>query len=358
MNAGTLTDTSANDSFGNLTGTLVGQDADFGETATLTYAALDAAHNNNPVTTAVAGQYGSLTVNANGTYTYVADAAKINALHAGTYADTFTVQTADVNGATKSALFTVNVTGANDTPTLAAVNAGTLTDTSASDSFGNLTGTLLGQDADSGETATLTYAALDAAHNNNPVTTAVTGQYGSLTVNASGTYTYVADAAKINALQVGSYADTFTVQTADVNGATKTALFTVNVNGANDAPVAHDDAISNASPPAAGWVLDTDNGHYYRYVATSVTFANAQSGAASDGAYLATITSAGENSFISSLIGSGHTGWTSGHTTNANPNGTAPLTDTATYTWTAGPKPATCSPIPTGTPASPMADLA
>ena len=113
--AGKLTDTPANDSFDNLTGTLAGSDVDHGETATLRYAALDGS---SPVNTAVAGLYGSLTVNANGTYTYVPNAAAINALHDGSYTDTFTVQTTDAHGAVGSAVLTVDVTGANDTPSI------------------------------------------------------------------------------------------------------------------------------------------------------------------------------------------------------------------------------------------------
>ena len=149
----------------------------------------------------VAGHYGSLTVNANGTYSYVADATAINALHAGTYADTFTVQTTDVHGATGSATLTVNVTGANDAPTLSAVTTGPLVDTAGYDNFGNITGTLVGNDLDSGETAMLTYAALDGSHQ--PVHTAVAGHYGSLTVDAYGVYSYVPNAAAINALREG-----------------------------------------------------------------------------------------------------------------------------------------------------------
>ena len=43
--------------------------------------------------------------------------------------------------------------------------------------------------------------------------------YGTLTVNADGSYSYVPNAAAINALPEGSYADKFTVQTTDVHGA-------------------------------------------------------------------------------------------------------------------------------------------
>ena len=70
--------------------------------------------------TAVAGLYGSLTVNADGTYTYVPNAAAINALHEGTYTDMFTVQTTDVHGAVGAAILTIDVNGANDAPTLTA----------------------------------------------------------------------------------------------------------------------------------------------------------------------------------------------------------------------------------------------
>ena len=96
-----------------------------------------------------------------------------------------------------------------------------------------LSGTLAGTDVDHGETDSLTYAALDGS---SAVNTAVAGLYGSLTVNADGTYTYVPNAAAINALQDGSYTDTFTVQTIDVHGAIGTAILTVEVTGANDTP--------------------------------------------------------------------------------------------------------------------------
>jgi VCBS repeat-containing protein len=129
----------------------------------------------------------------------------------------------------------VNVDGANDAPTLDVVNAGPLADTADNDSFSTITGSLVGYDLDSGEAAGLQYAALDGS--SQAVNTAVSGLYGSLTVGTDGVYNYVPDAAAINALGDGSYADTFTVQTVDANGATGTAQFTVDVTGVNDAPV-------------------------------------------------------------------------------------------------------------------------
>jgi VCBS repeat-containing protein len=253
-----LVDTAVTDSFADVTGTLVGTDADHGETAGLHYAVLDGA---SAVTT-LAGHYGSLTVNDNGTYDYVPDAAAINALSAGYYKDIFTVQTTDAHGATGTATFTVNVTGANDAPTLAAVNTDPLVDTAVTDSFADITGTLVGTDADTGETGTLHYAVLDGA----TAVTTLAGLYGSLTVNDNGTYDYVPDAAAINALSAGSYKDIFTVQTTDAHGAPGTATFTVNVTGANDAPTLApvstdplvDTAVSDSFADITGTLVGTD----------------------------------------------------------------------------------------------------
>ncbi|WP_051379873.1 VCBS domain-containing protein [Bradyrhizobium murdochi] len=146
---------------------------------------------------------------------------------------TYTAKVNDHHGGVVTKPVTVTITGTNDVPTLDAEIAGKLTDTAANDSFGNLTGTLTGHDVDHDETASLSYAALDGS---SAVNTAVAGLYGSLTVNADGSYTYVPNAAAINALHEGSYTDMFTVQTADVHGTVSTAILTVEVNGTNDAP--------------------------------------------------------------------------------------------------------------------------
>ncbi|MFX8785987.1 VCBS domain-containing protein, partial [Acinetobacter baumannii] len=90
-------------------------------------------------------------------------------------------------------------------PTVAAVTTSVI-DTAANDTFVTQTGSLVGTDLDTGETSGLTYAALDgAAYVNTPVV----GQYGTLTVNNTGTYSYVPNAAAINALSAGNYTDTF-----------------------------------------------------------------------------------------------------------------------------------------------------
>lgn len=130
-------------------------------------------------------------------------------------------------------LIHVTVTGTNDAPTLACVAAPTLTDTAVFDTFDNLCGDLAGHDPDAGETASLTYAVLT---DDGPENGAVAGLYGTLTVDSHGHYTYVPNAGAINALGEGAYQDVFTIVTTDVHGATGTATFTVNVEGADDAP--------------------------------------------------------------------------------------------------------------------------
>lgn len=164
-----------------------------------------------------------------------------------------TITLDDGSGQKVAADVTVTITGENDAPTVAAVTAGPLVDTAATDSFADITGTLVGTDADHDETGGLTYAALDATSH---AVTAVAGHYGSLTVCHDGSYKYVPDAAAINALPQGDYVDSFTVQTRDAHGATGTATFKVNVTGANDAPAitaeAGDSAGATANETNAG----------------------------------------------------------------------------------------------------------
>jgi len=71
------------------------------------------------VASPLTGTYGTLTLNADGSYTYVADQAAANALKAGaTATDVFTYTISDGNGGTDKAQLTITVTGLNDIPTV------------------------------------------------------------------------------------------------------------------------------------------------------------------------------------------------------------------------------------------------
>jgi VCBS repeat-containing protein len=67
------------------------------------------------------------------------------------------------------------------------------------------------------------------------------GSYGTIKIGADGSYVYTVDNtnATVQALNTGSTAltDTFTYTVKDAAGLTSTATITVNVNGANDAPI-------------------------------------------------------------------------------------------------------------------------
>ncbi|MDQ0136605.1 T1SS-143 domain-containing protein [Neorhizobium galegae] len=103
----------------------------------------------------------------------------------------------------------------------------------------------------------------------------------------------------------------------------------------NHAPVAVNDTLSfgAAAPSGSGWVLNAQNGHYYKLVSGNVSWSDAVSGAAaqSSGAYLLTLTSAAEQSFVLNTFNASQTGqqfWLGG--SDASVEGT--------FKWMTGPE--------------------
>ena len=122
---------------------------------------------------------------------------------------------------------------------LTAPAALSLSDTAAADSFADRTGTLAASDADTG--AVLSYAMTGssaAAYSSGGITydLAKAGSYGTLYVKSTtGEYAYVADAAAVNALTAAA-SEAFTVAVSD-GSLSDSRTLTVNLGGANDAPV-------------------------------------------------------------------------------------------------------------------------
>ena len=145
----------------NATGTLMVTDTDSGE-ASFTAAT-------------VTGSYGSLTIDASGSWSYEADNGQtaIQSLGSGdTLTETLSIQSVD--GTTQNIVITIN--GTNDAAVISGTTTGSLNEEDASTL--NATGSLTVTDTDSGE------ASFTAA--------TVTGSYGSLTINASGSWSYEA----------------------------------------------------------------------------------------------------------------------------------------------------------------------
>ena len=174
------------------------------------------------VATAVTGTYGSLTLNADGSYSYTLDNAdpQTQALAQGAPAtDVFTYTVTDANGATSSTTLTITITGTNDAPvavadanggdavTEAGVNPGNAPFAGDPSAIGNVLTN--DTDVDTGDTKTVSEVNGLAAN----VATAVTGTYGSLTLNADGSWSYALDNAdpQTQALAQGAPAtDVFT----------------------------------------------------------------------------------------------------------------------------------------------------
>ncbi len=217
--------------------------------------------------TSVTGTYGTLTIGADGSYSYVADQAAADALDLNdSVTDTF-VYTLSDGTATTTADIVITVLGVNDTPVAVddtdfVTENQTVTKTGAQDD-------VLDDDTDADESSTLTVTAIQPSGGSSSNVssgstyqssgTSVTGTYGTLTIGADGSYTYTADQAAADALDDTETAtDTFTYTVTDENGATATATITITVNGSNDAPIARNDT-GTVEEDATLTVSDGDN---------------------------------------------------------------------------------------------------
>ncbi|MDO8262337.1 MAG: putative Ig domain-containing protein [Gallionella sp.] len=173
-----------------------------------------------------AGQYGQLTLAADGSYSYTLDNASLAVQSLGegqTVTETFAYQATDGMVATPSTL-TVTITGTNDAP-VTAVDVAAVQEDVALMSTGNV----LANDSDVDQRTILSVA--DAGIR--------TGNYGQLTLNADGSYSYSLDNASlaVQSLAAGQVVtETFGYEATDGLTATPSTL-TVTITGTNDAPV-------------------------------------------------------------------------------------------------------------------------
>jgi VCBS repeat-containing protein len=233
-------------------------------------------------TTGVVGQplqglYGTLTLNADGSWTYQVDnsLAAVEALRTPdqTLTEVFTYSIHDRYNAASSSTLTIVIRGANDTPVAQddnaiAVEAGGVNNGTPGVSP---TGNVLANDTDvdsiaNGETRQV----LSVSAANGRSTNAggvLQGLYGTLLLNADGSYQYVVDNNNptVQALRTAgeTLQEVFTYRMRDTAGATSDARLNVTIQGANDNPVARDDSNSASdqvpAPQTRGNVLPNDS---------------------------------------------------------------------------------------------------
>ena len=219
---------------------------------------------------ALTGTYGQLTLNANGSYSYVANQDAAEALDAGdTATDVFNYTVSD-GTATDIATITITILGANDAPvaqndvgvivengTLTVANGANANVSGSYDATGEHSGDVINtsssshSDSDLDDSASLNItqikenggsnSAVSSGSSYNSSGTSVTGTYGTLTIGADGSYTYIANTAAAEALDAGDTANDVFHYTVSDGTATDTATITITVLGANDAPVAQND---------------------------------------------------------------------------------------------------------------------
>ena len=192
--------------------------------------------------TSITTEYGTITINPDGTYTYVLDNDKANGLAEGDVVnENFTVQVSDGRGGTAQATVTVNVTGSNDVPTLAlGKDHLTVADDGANAVEGAIAdgGTARGDDPDAGHDLRYSFGTDD---DGNPVTS-ITDEYGTLTIDPdTGEYTYTLDKNSEAVQKLTGNGDDVTqrvtVVVTDEHGAHAEVPLDITIKGANDVPV-------------------------------------------------------------------------------------------------------------------------
>ncbi|RDJ14911.1 VCBS domain-containing protein, partial [Rhizobium grahamii] len=188
----------------------------------------------------VKGLYGSISVDANGKWTYTLDntLASTQGLALDAKAsEKFDVTVTDTHGATATQTITVNILGSNDAPVIADSHAtGSVIEAGAgTNGIATISDTLVKSDVDSDDNATN-----DSWGVGNPWSTADNGKYGSLSIDQAGKWTYTLDNSRSDTqgLSAGKVVtETFQVWVTDSHGERDVQNVVITITGTNDAPV-------------------------------------------------------------------------------------------------------------------------
>ncbi len=198
------------------------------------------------VGTAVAGQWGSITILSDGSYSYTPNAAAQGLKDGQKVSDVFRYTVSDTAGLLSTASITINLCGLNDGPVARSDTRTVCEDDTLNDGkaiAGNLNGDVADSDPDGDALKVQGIAAgdLGAASISGGVGTAIAGTWGSITIDRNGNYIYQPNAASQSLSDGETVKDAFTYTICDPSGAVSTAKITIEVCGQNDAPIAKDD---------------------------------------------------------------------------------------------------------------------
>ncbi len=270
-------------------GNVLDNDFDIDDAITLTAIHSDNEGTNGSLGFDLNGEFGTLHLNADGSYTYTAFSGTDSLAVGESATDVFTY-TINSGGVDTTQTLTITINGVNDDPTITSgADSATFTDTSGDDDFGaGHTGTLSASDVDTSDTLTygITGGSADNSHVGYDVSLA--GNYGTLYINsATGDYIYIPNDAAIEAL-TSSTSETFTFTVSDGHGGTDSQGFTVTVDGVNDTPdlaaiasatytdTSGDDTFTNTTGTLDG--SDRDSGQTLTYQATGASLDGSHSG--------------------------------------------------------------------------------
>ena len=187
---------------------------------------------------ALTGTYGQLTMNSNGSYSYVADQAAADDLDAGDIQNDYFNYTVSDGTDTDIAVLRITVTGINDAPvaqndvgvinedaTLTVSNSANANVSGSYDATGEHSGDVINTsssshtDSDPDDSASLVVSAIrlggtEGSGTAGSIGSALTGTYGQLTIAANGSYSYVANQSAADDLDAGDSAtDIFQLHT-------------------------------------------------------------------------------------------------------------------------------------------------
>lgn len=169
---------------------------------------------------------------ADGSYTFDSSDTAYDSMEVGETQDlVFNYLVTNSDGETGTSTLTITLTGVNDLPVLdtgASTLEASFTDTSASDSFNNATGTIVATDV---ESSNLIYTI-----KNNGASNSINGEHGVFQIDAnSGDWTFIPDDEEINALKA-DFNEDFTVLITDGISFIETTI-DINYTGVDDSAI-------------------------------------------------------------------------------------------------------------------------